>query len=80
MPKAIAVNATGLPRVPIRLTSVPTPKLTPAAMNLPNEVVNANAVARTVVPYCSGNQRLKIAKLPPKNPKKNKAVMNGCSP
>src|SRR5438477_12227478 len=80
MPKAIAVNATGLPSVPIRLTNAPTPKLTPAAMNRPNEVVNAKAVARIVVPYCSGNQRLKIAKLPPKKPKKNSSVVNGCSP
>ena len=35
----------------------------------PNEVVKADAVARTAVPYCSGSQRLKMAKLPPKKPK-----------
>jgi pimeloyl-ACP methyl ester carboxylesterase len=77
IPNAIAVNATGLPRVPMRLTSAPTPKLTPAAMKRPNEVVKANAVARTVVPYCSGSQRLKTAKLPPKKPRKNSTAMKG---
>ena len=62
------------------LTSAPTPKLTPAAIKRPNEVVNAKAVARSAVPYCSGNQRLKTAKLPPKKPRKNSTAMNGWSP
>ena len=70
IPKATAVNATGLPRVPIWLTKAPTPKFAPAAMKRPNEVVKANAVARTAVPYCSGSQRLKIAKLPQKSLRK----------
>ncbi len=69
IPNANAVSATGLPSVPIRLTSAPNPKFTPAAINRPNDVVNANAVTRTSVPYCSGSQRLKTAKLPPNIPK-----------
>jgi len=73
----MAVMATGFPSVPIRPTRAPIAKFTPAAMNRPNEVVNAKAVARTDVSYCSGSHRLKMAKLPPKNPKKNSTVMNG---
>lgn len=48
-------------------------------MKRPKEVAKAKAVARTAVAYCSGSQRLKVAKLPPKKPRKNSTAMKGTS-
>ncbi len=80
MTKATAVSATGNPRVWVCRTAAPSRKFTPAPTKRPNEVQNANAVARTRVSNCSGNHRLKMAKLPPKNPSTNSHAMNGASP
>ena len=64
--KATAVSARGRPSVLVCSTAAPSKKFTPAPTNRPNDVQKANAVARTRVSNCSGNQRLKSAKLPPK--------------
>ena len=63
--------------VAILATIDPIPKLTTAPIKRPIDVENANAVARTFVPYCSGNHRLNSAKLPPKKPRTNSIAMNG---
>src|ERR1700693_6049180 len=79
-PNAIAVYATGFPIVPAWRTIAPIMKLTPAPMKRPNEVANANAVARTDVSYCSGSHRLNKVKFPPNNPRKNRHTMNAFKP
>src|SRR5213082_2095912 len=52
------VRATGTPNDPARSTAAASAKFTPAPTNRPTDVVNAKAVARTRVSYCSGSQRL----------------------
>src|SRR5258708_26358403 len=79
-PEAMAVYATRFPIVPALRAIAPIRKFTPAPTNLPKEVANEKAVARTEVSYCSGSQRLNKAKLPPKNPTNNRQTINGLSP
>src|SRR6202453_1609098 len=80
MTKTTAVSATGKPNVCVCRTAAPSMKLTPAPTKRPNDVQNANAVARTRVSNCSGKQRLKSEKFPPKKPSTNSHAINGASP
>ena len=55
-------------------------KFAPAPRKRPKQVQKAKAVARIAVLYCSGSHRLKMAKLPPASPKKNRIAMKGVKP
>jgi len=70
------VSATGTPIVWKCDTPVPTRNVMPAPANRPTDVVNANALARHSVAYCSGSHSVYIAKFAPPMPRKNKQTKN----
>src|SRR5262249_37449360 len=78
--KGIAVRAMTWPRDPVQAIKPAMAKFAAAPMKRPKLVQKAKAVARMVVVYCPGSQRLNMAKFPPARPKKNRMTRKGVSP